>query len=406
MKTGYKKSRFNFVSHNMTGHLVYNTFYNSLTRLDDEEYNQYDKLSFKTESFRNALFDQGIIIKEDIDELQLYNTYTLSVSKYMNPKPSITVTPTMECNARCFYCYEEGVRCGQMSVDCVGKIISVLRNLDLSKGINLTWFGGEPLMNQEWMDYFSKSLKAENIEFSAFLISNGSRINDEVIEKMKNNWNVENIQITIDGSCGEYFNRKAYVDQNENVYYKILQTVKKLSRAGIIVQIRLNIDRDNIDSILEAVEEIQQLFYNNNRVTYYPAFLTGSKLPMSEREKIDVIKKIIELDKNKLPVNRYLYKLPKIYACFYNQKNAFSIDINGDVFVCERQLGYRKKAICNINSNMEPVFNQRELSGRRQECQSCVFLPKCLGGCHDAFSHDEAACFLDKYIITAYLEML
>lgn len=404
MKTEYKKSQFNYISYNGKEYLFYNTLYNSLTKLNEEEYGQYDILSFKSESIKEAFLEQGIIIKEEMNELELYNTFTFLSSKYMNSKPNITVTPTMECNARCFYCYENGVRHGRMDSACAEKIIAVLKRLDLNRGINLVWFGGEPLMNQEWMDYFSDCLKAENIEYSSLMISNGSRIDDEVIRKMKNNWKIESVQITFDGGYEEYNSRKAYVDQKANIYYKMLQNIRKLSKAEIAVQIRLNIDRDNIESILEAVDNIQQLFYANGNVTYYPAFLTGSKKPLSEREKIEIIKEIIKIDKNKLPVNNYLYKLPKICACFYNQKNAFSIDTNGDIFICERQLGHHEKAICNINGNID--FGYRELSGTREECQNCVFLPKCMGGCQDAFSHNEVACFIDKYIIKAYLEIL
>lgn len=406
MRIDYKKSQFNYISHNGNKYLIYNTLYNSLSRLDEEEYNQYNDLEFNSNELKNDCIEQGIIVNKDIDELNLYNIYTFLAAKYMKPKPSITVTPTMECNARCFYCYEEGVRCGKMKFDYAEKIVEKIKCLDLSRGINLTWFGGEPLMNQEWMDSLSKCLKAENISFSAFLISNGSKIDNEVIEKMKNVWNIDSIQITFDGSNEEHVKRKAFVDQDENIYYQMIQKIKKLSLAGISVQIRLNIDRENIESIYEAVNDLQQVFYKYNNVTYYPAFLTGSKEILSEREKIEIIKKIIELDKNMLPVNSYLYKLPKTSACYYNQKMAFSVDVNGDVFTCERKLGHPREAIGNINGELDLIEDSRELSGRRKECQKCVFLPKCQGGCNDAYQNGEVACFIDKYLIKAYLELL
>lgn len=402
----YKKSRFNYISRGKKGRLVYNTLYTSLSRLTEEEYHRYLALDFSSEEEAKEFAQQGIIVRKEIDELKMYNTYTALASRFTKFKPNITVTPTMECNARCFYCYEEGVRRGCMERDDAEKIVSFLKKMDLSEGINLTWFGGEPLLNQGWMDHFSECLKAENIAFSAFIISNGSKIDDEVILKMKNNWNIASIQISFDGECEEYAKRKNYIDQNENIYYQMLKKIQKLSKAGISVQIRLNIDRDNIGSILELVGDLQQIFYKNRNITYYPAFLTGNRDALTEREKIDIIKRILEIDQNKLPVNSYLYKLPKTSACYYNQRFSYSIDVNGDIFTCERMLGHHENACGNINDEITLNPECRERSGRRAECQKCVFLPKCQGGCHDALIHGDAPCFIDKYLIKAYLEIL
>ncbi|MDE7312358.1 MAG: radical SAM protein [Eubacterium sp.] len=406
MNPEYRKSRFNYISRSEKGYLIYNCLYNSLSRINEEEYAQYLNLNMAEEKLLHAFIEQGIVVRKEIDELQAYHTYTFLASKYMKPKPNITVTPTMECNARCFYCYEEGIRYGRMDENCAEKIIEFIKKMDLSRGIQLTWFGGEPLLNQEWMDYFTSCLKKEEIVFSAFMISNGSKIDDEVILKMKQEWNIDSIQITFDGSCEEYARRKNYTDQDQNIYYRMLQTIKKLSNAGISVQIRLNIDRDNAGSILELVNDLQQVFYKNTNVSYYPSFLTGRKDALSEREKIDLIKQILEIDKNKLPVNSYLYRIPKTTACFYYQRGAYSVDINGDVFICERMLGHHDYALGNVKDKMEPDLEERELSGRREECQKCVFLPKCQGGCHDALIHGDTSCFIDKYIIKAYLEIL
>ena len=403
-ETEYRKSRFNFVAHNDKGHLVYNTLYSSLSRLNDEEYRQYLMHESAQGKLQAEFEEQGILVGKRIDELKLYNIYTFLSSKYMRLKPNITVTPTMECNARCFYCYEKGVRGGAMESGSAEKIINFLKKMDLSRGINLTWFGGEPLMNQEWMDYFSECLREEHIDFSAYMISNGSMVDDGVIFKMINNWKVTSMQITFDGSCDEYVKRKNYINQDENIYYQMLRKVKKIANAGISVQIRLNIDKSNIDSILELVDDLQQVFSEDVNVTYYPAFLTGGKDVFTEREKIDIVKWIMEADRNKLPVNKYLYKLPKVSACYYNQKMAYSIDVSGDVFICERMLGYHDKALGNVKDKLE--YEERELSGRRKECQMCVFLPKCQGGCQDALVHGEMPCFIDKYVIMAYMELI
>ena len=407
MGIAWRKSRFNYVVRNQSGYLIYNTLYNSLTRLNTDEYARYSCLDFISEDECEAFQKQGLIVREAVDELARYQTFTSLAAKYMQSTPSLTVTPTMECNASCFYCYENGVRRGRMSEEQAHQIIDTIKTLDLSCGLNLTWFGGEPLMNPEWMDYFSNCLRTENIAFSAFLITNGSLLNEDLIARMKDTWNIRSVQISMDGSADEYVERKAYQTRDETIYYRLLRNIRNLSKAGLSVQLRMNIDRDNIDSILTLADNVGQLFSSDGNVTFYPAFLTGAKAPMNRREKIDIIKRIIQADTyNKLPMNRYLYSHPKVSACYYFQKHSFSVDTSGRLYICERMLGFHGKAIGNISQGMDLSNVSRELSGQRDTCQHCVFLPKCQGGCQDAYMSGDDPCFIEKYAIPAYLECL
>lgn len=103
-------------------------------------------------------------------------------------------------------------------------------------------------------------------------------------------------------------------------------------------------------------------------------------------------------------INACLYRLPRTKACYYNQKEAVSVDVKGNVYMCEHMLGHEEKSLGNIGGKLK--LPERELSGRREECQKCIFLPKCQGGCWDLSQQGEEPCFTDKYIIMAYLEML
>lgn len=211
MNQKYKKSQFNYESNTQNGYVIYNTLYNSLTRLSEEEYQIYS-FSYaddKNEQVVNQLLLQGLWVTAEVDELEQYNLYTDYANKYISNRPHLTITPTMECNARCFYCYEDGVRCGKMQKEQCQDIIKFVKTLDCSNGIDLTWFGGEPLMNQEWMDIFSESMEDAGIEYSAFIITNGSKIDDSTIEKMVSKWKIKDVQITLDGSFDEYASKKS-----------------------------------------------------------------------------------------------------------------------------------------------------------------------------------------------------
>lgn len=408
MKKRYRKSQFNYETRSESGYFIYNTMYNSLVRLNEKEYLQYENLEFQDACLQDELYRLGILMEPEIDELEIYHKYTEFMVKHQEGGIHLTVTPTMECNARCFYCYESGVRHGRMKNLDVDKIIQWLSKMNVEKGLKLTWFGGEPLMNQEWMDYFSKALKDAGIEYSSFMITNGSKIQDGVIDKMINDWKISSVQISMDGEEEEYYRRKKYMEQDETLYFSLLKNIKKMSKRGISVQIRINVDSDNLESVCLLIDDLEYLFYKNENVTFYPSFLTGNKKRLSEDEKVKIILEILKRVKNpdKLPVGEYMYSYPKVQACFYYNKNAFSIDANGDIFICEHMLGRKELAIGNVNQEFDIKRNYRETSGKREECQKCVFLPKCQGGCYSTYVEGETPCFMEKYMIQAYLKLL
>lgn len=408
MEDIYKRSAFNYETKTESGYLIYNTMYNSLVRLNEQEYIQYKDLDFQDACFQEKLYELGILMEPEIDERKVYELYTEALVKYQEGAVNLTLAPTMECNARCFYCYENGVRHGKMDIEDADKIIKGLSTVDLKKGLKITWFGGEPLMAQEWIDHFSRGLQDAGIEYSAFMISNGSKIDGDIIEKMITDWKISDVQITMDGEEEEYFKRKNYVDQDETLYFSLLRNIKKMGKKGIRVQIRINVDPDNLESVYLLIDDLEQIFYQDENITYYPSFLTGCQQRMSEEDKLKMILEILKRVKipNKLPIADYLYRSPKMYACFYNNKKAVSIDPNGDIFICEHMLGRRGEAIGNIYQRFDESKNHRKISGKREECQECVFFPKCHGGCYATYTNGEEACFMEKYMIRAYLELL
>ncbi|MBP3801509.1 MAG: 4Fe-4S cluster-binding domain-containing protein [Clostridia bacterium] len=68
----------------------------------------------------------------------------------------MVIFTTLGCNANCYYCYENNLRNNKykMSKETADKIISLLIKNNKKK-ISIGWFGGEPLYNEEIIDYIS-----------------------------------------------------------------------------------------------------------------------------------------------------------------------------------------------------------------------------------------------------------
>jgi sulfatase maturation enzyme AslB (radical SAM superfamily) len=91
-----------------------------------------------------------------------------------------------------------------MSKNVADKIISLIMKRKELEKVHFSWFGGEPLFNNEIISYICSELKKNNINYSSSMITNGLLFNKELILKAKDLWRLSHLQITLDGTEYEY----------------------------------------------------------------------------------------------------------------------------------------------------------------------------------------------------------
>lgn len=254
----------------------------------------------------------------------------------------------------------------------------------------------------------SNRLRDEGIDFSAYIITNGSLLNNDVVNNKLSLWNVKEMQITLDGTKEIYEKRKSYSDTTAGEFYKILNSIRAVAQKDVFVNIRMNIDAENRVSILELLREIDAVYFSYENVVFYPAFITGGKNQLSEDEKVSFIKEMLLTVKNikKLTAGTKLYSLPRMHACMNGDPKSFVIDVNGNIFTCEHYVGTENFRVGNIEGGLEGEDVRGKNIALRTECNSCVFLPKCFGGCESNYVEGDSPCMIEKYLIKAYLEIL
>lgn len=405
-RTPLKPSQFNYTVETASGHILYNTLYNSLSRLDQQEYEEYASPKSCGTSLKQQLVEQGFLLPQNIDEGEAYYRITAFLCQRLQRPMKIILAPTMECNARCFYCYEAGVRHGRMSAQTAESIAEWIVGHAQGQKLELVWFGGEPLLGKDCIDLISARLSEKGAAFSSYMITNGSLLENETLPEQIDRWHLQTVQITIDGDEKEYLRRKNYTAASSGLYRELMGHIRTLAQNGINVQLRLNIDRGNVLSIYRAAREIEELFGTYSNVNFYPAFLSGSEEPLDEAEKVEIIQGLLRRAKTVtgLSIKKKLYEPPHISACDINNPNVFAFDSDGDIYACERALGKKHLSIGSISGGI--VHPQRPIAGQREECRACTFLPKCFGGCHSAYISGDDPCFEIKYMIRAYLELL
>lgn len=409
------------------------------------------KLNFSDEytDIIAALVDKKIIVGIDEDELAALNDTRCECLKGKNDSATThyIITPTMECNARCYYCFEHGAHHQTMSMNIADDVVDFIIKKSKGNPISIYWYGGEPLMGTEYIDRISDRLRAAGVEFSSRITSNGYYLNSEIIDKAINRWNVEMIQIPID-DIGEKYNKvKNYKKPHaENPFELVLNNVEATLNAGIRVRIRINFHPLDMTSISRVSDYICNRFNNHPNLMFHFKPIGADNIPwMTELpwEGDNSLKKYYELSnkyvkhRKKTPVTegmkigRSRFKktcllceckpcvertdeigkllqdydlLPKNHCCDGVTNRAIAIDSLGSLYTCHLMLGqdYKEYSSGTIYTDLieKDVTRSYQTLDLNEDCKSCRLLPMCQGGCKYSeyrYAGKENRCVMYKY---------
>lgn len=375
---------------------LYNSFSGALCKLEKDVHNNivYNLLSDtnKCDHF-DELLKQGFIKPADLDE---YNKIVLNerTAVLAGNRNSLTyvLVPTLACNLKCEYCFENGYRNGKIISDeklseVVNHILS--RTNTEIKEIHISWFGGEPLIAYDKIVKFSEllipQLQKKQIIYHSSMISNGILLTPEKAKILSEVCKVKQIQITVDGTKEVYCARKhATPKQFEDLFkniYKALEYVK--------ISIRLNCDGNNYDDLKAITKQLLDYCENNKDLSIYLAKLVdymGCGGPQFFSQDIFDNKRI-EFDKyvSELQGKHYKPRIHKYHKSFCGlfKLNNLVVGPDGELYKCEHHVGQVDKIIGDINFGLYyNDFLMRFIENKPQEqCKSCKIFPICLGGC-------------------------
>lgn len=149
------------------------------------------------------IFDLGIYVPDDINETQLVlNRINESIENDFHAIRSHTVFATTNFNARCPYCFENGVAKKNMSEQTARDVAEyILSNQGEAKKLYVIWFGGEPMLNVKAADTIAATIKSSisnDVEFRSSMYTKGYLFSEEAIEHAICYWNLKAAQITLD----------------------------------------------------------------------------------------------------------------------------------------------------------------------------------------------------------------
>lgn len=388
-----KTSKYNIYLTENNSFYIFNQLSSSLTQVDKELYlslldNNLDELD--NPSLIQDLYENNYIC----DDALIEENQILAINKYLRygkDYARITILPTINCNFKCWYCYESHIE-SVMTQENMNAVLEFCKNTIVKNRVStfhLDWFGGEPLLYFDEIIYplasQLKELCRENeVTFIHTITTNGYLITKSMIEKFKE-IKLNSFQITLDGA-EFYHNKTRFSSDDKNTYRTIVDNIADLclSIENIDMTVRINYTPKN----LSTIDDIAYSFPENIRKHIFiePQIVWQFK---------NVINSISDIIKEKLSTfiklgyKTYGLITPQMSrGCYVENMLQYVINYDLSVYKCTARDFLSPKTSIGVingegkftpNSNYYNYFVSSYIEN--EKCLACRFLPSCNGMC-------------------------
>ena len=331
---------------------------------------------------QRELIDRWFLVPEMYDDRKLCRQVR-QMAALLTPAPKVvttyTILPTTGCNARCFYCFEQGTKPVTMTAETASRVVRYIVAHHGDEKVTLHWFGGEPLVNVKVIDQICTELSGKGVPFRSEMTSNGYLFDAEMVQRAKELWKLQWVQITLDGTAQTYNRVKDYVYRGVNAFERVLQNIGLLTAADIDVRIRLNVDKHNIGEMAELIELLHQRFGAEEHLSVSSSGLYGERAP---EEKAELFAQLLQLEQQiaRFRFNhiRKLSKDVRPNHCMADNDGSVVIAPDGHLSKCEHFID--REFFGHIDSEERDIAIIRKFKERRAEieaCATCPFYPQC-----------------------------
>lgn len=345
--------------------------------------------------FYDALKSGGFLVDAATDETEAL----LKEFKKQDSDPStfdIIVNPTLDCNLRCWYCYEEHLKGTTMGAEVLESIKRLVdRKLEDSRlrHLGILFFGGEPLLR--WKDvvmpllrYRAEKCREKDICFSTGFTTNGVLLTKDKFEALEElGLKGTSFQISFDGNKTFHDKSRVY-DESHPTFDRMLEAVRMGAEMGFDMCARFNYTPDNLESfndVLSIMATWPADTKKNVTVNLQQVWQTSTGLlnetRMAAVEKQDYIRTL----GLKVQSDFLFYR----HVCYADRENHAVINFNGDVYKCTARKFITETKEGELQADGKLVFNnlyseRMAIKYSNEECRSCPIMPVCNGRCSQA----------------------
>lgn len=391
-----KQSKYNCILQDNTGMVIYNAATDQLVALTPQLANIFnegkaapEKIKAQHAELYDHLLQKGIFVCDEADETETYirkrEEYERSSGEY-----TITINPTLACNMSCWYCYESHKNMPAMSADVKQSVLLLIDKLladNKLKKLNLSFFGGEPLLYfdkvvVDIINHAKMQCKAFDAKLSIHFTTNAYLLTDNVLKHLEG-LDVS-FQITIDGGK-QVHDSVRKTKGGEPTYARIVEHIHQTLSRGFSVGVRFNYTAKSIPSFIDVVKDFSHLQQEQKPLvnfTFQRVWQDNEGDASQVEQQVEHIERAFE-QAGLFVNNAKSYIVPYCYA---DGVNTAVVNYNGDLFKCTARDFAPKSKEGTLAADGTLRWNERlrkRMSIRHgsDTCLLCRIYPICHGGC-------------------------
>lgn len=383
--------------------ILYNTLYGSISVLNSNESKIVQKILEKPgigdsdfPDIWGTLVSQKNIVDDSIDEMEILQQRKLNGIRDTN-RLDLVIIPTLECNFRCIYCYENHIP-SKMSEETENKLkLWLSREIPKYKLILVHWYGGEPLLQLQTIlsiTHYIKNLAKDNRIFLMIHITTNGYLLTEKNRMDLLEIGITDFQITLDGTK-ETHNVMRRLKNGGDTFDIIFNNIVDLAHSSpsLKITLRVNFNDKNFDEIPKLLNQFPCDIRNQLRVMFEPIFGSSTINATDNLSSVDIANGLSDYYALAKKLG-YIVTLGeigvfpgKLVYCYAERKNQAIINYNGDFFKCsvskfnrDDRVGYLSDTgdFIKVEENWKKWINCDLFEN---QCLTCKNLPLCMGGC-------------------------
>lgn len=362
-----------------------------IVSLIKENVTDIDKIGSLHPDLYQVLLDMSMIVDDTVDESEL--VVEMWKKEDMNSETfSMTINPTLDCNLRCWYCYEKHSSASKMSHETLSALCLLMKKKienESLKIFNINFFGGEPLLYysevmRPLLQYAKELCDKNNKVLNLSATTNGVLLSKEIIADWSGYTTNSplNLQITIDGNRKQHDKVRKTINE-EPTYNLIVKNIKECLFVGCRVMVRFNYTHENANTFIDVIKDFSEIPLEYRDLLSFSFHQVWQDKPTNSIEQ--EIETISQYFKDE---NFRVEHPPKISRnrCYADTPNHIVVNYNGYIYNCTARdftIMNREGLLTDDGAiEWEPrYYERRKVVYGNNTCRKCRIFPICHGGC-------------------------
>jgi uncharacterized protein len=395
----YKKSRFNYELKIDDKIIVFNSLRNTFSLFSQEEY--YQDIKELSDKSLNFMKQQGVLVDSDFDEEK--SAFLKYMSIVDDGVLTLIILPTMKCNFRCPYCYEDK-SVGKMSDEVIDSIVEFAKKkISTARSLHVSWFGGEPLLCMDVISKLSERLmklaRDYHKSYSSNMTTNGYLLDLETFKTLLYKYKVTHYQITLDGR-EQYHNKTRPLANGQGTYQTIMNNLinikNNVKTMLFTILIRTNLTKETLNDFENHVLELNNIFGDDKRFCFLfkevgnwggetvnnisDSLLSGRDYLLNKLATLDI----------KLQLSGQFIFFNRAPICYAAKKDTYTIGPKGNIMKCTVNLeeDWNNIGILDKSGNIDDMDQSKYMRWQygilpnktvAEKCKDCKLYANCFG---------------------------